>query len=159
MALEITAARPDPALLDLPWRVPLEDWPEELLAALPRGISRHVVRFVRLSGRVLAFKEIKADIARREYEMLRNLNRLRMPCVEPFGVVSGRIGTDGEPLDAVLITRHLQFSLPYRALYSQSLRTGHRQPPHRRARRPPRPPPPLRVLVGRRLAVEHPVPP
>ncbi|MFQ6171510.1 DUF4032 domain-containing protein [Oryzobacter sp. R7] len=124
MALEITAARPDPALLDLPWRVPLEEWPEELLAALPRGISRHVVRFVRLSGRVLAFKEIKADIARREYEMLRNLNRLGMPCVEPFGVVSGRVDTDGEPLDAVLITRHLQFSLPYRALYSQALRKG-----------------------------------
>jgi hypothetical protein len=50
MALEITAARPDPALLDLPWRIPLEEWPEDLLAALPRGISRHVVRFVRLSG-------------------------------------------------------------------------------------------------------------
>ncbi len=77
MALEITAARADPALLDLPWRVPLEDWPEDLLAALPRGISRHVVRFVRLSGRVLAVKEIKADLAQREYELLRSLNRLR----------------------------------------------------------------------------------
>ncbi|MEO5610634.1 MAG: DUF4032 domain-containing protein, partial [Ornithinibacter sp.] len=49
MALQITAARHDPALLDLPWRIPLEEWPEEILAALPRGISRHVVRFVRLS--------------------------------------------------------------------------------------------------------------
>ena len=124
MALEITAARPDPALLDLPWRIPLEEWPEDLLAALPRGISRHVVRFVRLSGRVLAVKEIKADLARREYELLRSLNRLHMPCVEPFAVVSGRIGLDGEPLDACLITRHLQFSLPYRALYSQNLRKG-----------------------------------
>ena len=124
MALEITAARPDPALLDLPWRVPLEEWPEDILAALPRGISRHVVRFVRLSGRVLAVKEIRADIARHEYDLLRSLNRLHMPCVEPFAVVSGRIGLDGEPLDACLITRHLQFSLPYRALYSQNLRKG-----------------------------------
>ncbi|QKE82692.1 DUF4032 domain-containing protein [Arthrobacter sp. NEB 688] len=124
MALELTAARPDPALLDLPWRIPLEEWPEEILAALPRGISRHVVRFVRLSGRVLAIKEIKDDIARREYEMLRNLRRLHMPSVEPFAVVSGRIGLDGEPLDACLVTRHLQYSLPYRALYSQSLRKG-----------------------------------
>ncbi|HET9020412.1 MAG TPA: DUF4032 domain-containing protein [Ornithinibacter sp.] len=124
MALEITAARPDPNLLDLPWQVPLEEWPEELLAALPRGISRHVVRFVRLSGRVLAVKEIKADLARREYELLRNLNRLHMPCVEPFAVVSGRVARDGTPLDACLITRHLQFSLPYRALYSQTLRKG-----------------------------------
>ena len=124
MALELTAARPDPALLDLPWRIPLEEWPEDILAALPRGISRHVVRFVRLSGRVLAVKEIKDDIARREYEMLRNLRRLDLPAVEPFAVVSGRVGTDGEPLDACLVTRHLQFSLPYRALYSQSLRKG-----------------------------------
>ncbi|PKW26623.1 DUF4032 domain-containing protein [Phycicoccus duodecadis] len=124
MALELTAARPDPALLDLPWRVPLEEWPEDILAALPRGISRHVVRFVRLSGRVLAIKEIKDDIARREYEMLRNLGRLHLPAVEPFAVVSGRVDRDGEPLDACLVTRHLQFSLPYRALYSQSLRKG-----------------------------------
>ena len=124
MALEITAARPDPALLDLPWRIPLEEWPEDLLAALPRGISRHVVRFVRLSGRVLAVKEIKADIAQREYEMLRNLGRMDMPCVEPFAVVSGRVAEDGTELDACLITVHLQFSLPYRALYSQSLRKG-----------------------------------
>jgi hypothetical protein len=124
MALELTAARADPALLDLPWRIPLEEWPEDILAALPRGISRHVVRFVRLSGRVLAVKEIKDDIARREYEMLRNLGRLHLPAVEPFAVVSGRIGLDGEPLDACLVTRHLQFSLPYRALYSQSLRKG-----------------------------------
>ncbi len=124
MALELTSARHDPALLDLPWRLPLEEWPEELLAALPRGISRHVVRFVRLSGRVLAIKEIKDDIARREYEMLRNLGRLHMPAVEPFAVVSGRVDADGEPLDACLVTRHLQYSLPYRALYSQSLRKG-----------------------------------
>ena len=32
--------------------VPLEEWPAERLAALPRGISRHVVRFVRLGGQV-----------------------------------------------------------------------------------------------------------
>ncbi|MBD3782940.1 MAG: DUF4032 domain-containing protein [Micrococcales bacterium] len=120
----ITAARPEPALMDLPWEVPLEEWPEDILAALPRGISRHVVRFVRLRGRVLAIKEIKDDIARREYEMLRNLGRLHLPAVEPFAVVSGRVSRDGEPLDACLVTRHLQFSLPYRALYSQSLRKG-----------------------------------
>ncbi|GAA1884857.1 DUF4032 domain-containing protein [Lapillicoccus jejuensis] len=122
MALDFTTARPAPALLDLPWSVPLEDWPSEVLAALPRGISRHVVRFVRFQGRVIAIKEIKAELARREYEMLRNLGRLEVPSVEPFGVVTGRIGADGEPLDACLITRHLQYSLPYRALYSQTLR-------------------------------------
>ena len=122
MPLEISAARPDPALLDLPWDVPLEEWPEDRLAALPRGISRHVVRFVRLSGGVIAVKEIKADIARREYQMLRQLGRLDQPCVEPLGVVTGRADAQGQPLDACLLTPHLQFSLPYRAVFSQHLR-------------------------------------
>ena len=122
MALEITSARPDPALLDLPWSVPLEDWPDEHLAALPRGISRHVVRFVKVSGKVIAVKEIKADLAVREYNMLRFLKKIGQPCVQPFGVVSGRTTADGQELDACLLTRHLHFSLPYRALFSHSLR-------------------------------------
>ncbi|MDN5796426.1 MAG: DUF4032 domain-containing protein [Intrasporangium sp.] len=122
MTLQITTARPTPELLDLPWRLPLEEWPESTLAALPRGISRHVVRFVRQGRRVLAVKEIKADIADREYAMLRSLRRLEVPGVQPIGVVHGREATDGTPLDACLLTLHLQFSLPYRALFSQSLR-------------------------------------
>ncbi len=122
MVLNITSARPDQGLFDLPWSLPLQQWPEDTLAALPRGISRHVVRFVRLAGRVIAVKEIKADIAAREYAMLRALGRLGLPCVEPFGIVSGRAEPDGTPLDAALVTQHLQFSLPYRALYSQTLR-------------------------------------
>jgi hypothetical protein len=122
VALEITAVRPDPALLDLPWSTPLEQWPENLLAALPRGISRHIVRFVKVSGRVIAVKEIKDDLARREYNMLRLLQKLDQPCVVPFGVISGRTTPDGQELDACLLTRHLQFSLPYRALFSQTLR-------------------------------------
>ena len=82
------------------------------------------MRFVKLSGRVVAIKEIKTDIARREYEMLRNLRRLDLPGVQPFAVISGRTTPDGEPLDGCLVTRHLQYSLPYRALYSQALRKG-----------------------------------
>ena len=122
MALDFTAISPDPALLDLPWQIPLEDWPEEHLAALPRGISRHVVRFVRMSGHVIAVKEITEHLARREFATLRNLRRLGMPTVEPLAVVSGRTDRAGEPLDACLITRHLKFSLPYRAVFSQRLR-------------------------------------
>ena len=64
-ALSITAVTPDSALFDLPWQLPLAEWPEEVILALPRGISRHVVRFVKLSGRVLAVKEIASYAARR----------------------------------------------------------------------------------------------
>ncbi len=121
-SLQITSTTAEAGLLDLPWELPLETWPEERIAALPRGISRHVVRFVRISGKVYAIKEITESIARREYQMLRNLRRLAVPSVEPTAVVSGRRDVDGEPLESALITRHLQFSLPYRALFSQTLR-------------------------------------
>src|SRR5665811_1164823 len=120
-SLQITATAPDPAILDLPWHIPLEDWPAENLAALPRGISRHVVRFVKLSGRVIALKEIGESVAYREYELLRALSRIGVPSVEPVGVITGRQDSNGERLEAVLVTEHLQFSLPYRALFSQSL--------------------------------------
>ncbi len=120
--LQITASSPDPALLDLPWEIPLEEWPAERLAALPRGISRHIVRFVRMSGGVIAIKEIGESVAYREYELLRQLSRLDVPSVVPVGVITGRRSPEGEPLEAVLITKHLQFSLPYRSLFSQSLR-------------------------------------
>jgi hypothetical protein len=119
--LQITASAPDPALLDLPWDVPLEQWPDSVLAALPRGISRHIVRFVRLSGRVIAIKEIGESVAYREYELLRQLSRMSVPSVVPVGVITGRTDAHGERLEAVLITEHLQFSLPYRALFSQNL--------------------------------------
>jgi hypothetical protein len=120
-SLNITAAMVDPALLDLPWDLPLEDWPESTIAALPKGISRHLVRFVNMSGYVIAVKETSEDLARREYEMLRTLQR-EVPCVEPVAVISNRTDENGQPLDAVLVTRHLKFSLPYRALFSQALR-------------------------------------
>jgi hypothetical protein len=121
-ALSITSAVPDPALLDLPWDVPLELWPPEHIAALPKGISRHLVRFVHLGGAVIAVKETSAELARREYDLLRTLQRLDLPCVEPVAVISGRAAADGEALESALVTRHLRFSLPYRALYSQTLR-------------------------------------
>ncbi|MCU1551797.1 MAG: hypothetical protein JWR36_2357 [Glaciihabitans sp.] len=121
-SLNITSAIVDPALLDLPWNLPLEAWPDDSIATLPKGISRHLVRFAHLGGYIIAIKETSAEFARREYEMLRTLQRLEIPCVEPVAVITNRTDGEGNPLDSVLITRHLKFSLPYRALYSQGLR-------------------------------------
>lgn len=120
-SLEITAAQLDPALLDLPWDIPLSQWPERYIAALPRGLSRHVVRFVHLSDRVIAVKEIGETVAHKEYELLRDLHRISAPSVVPTAVITGRKDTAGEELNAVLVTEHLQFSLPYRALFSQHM--------------------------------------
>ncbi len=121
-SLNITAATVDPALLDLPWDLPLESWPNDAIASLPKGISRHLVRFAYLSGYVVAVKETTTEMARGEYDMLRNLQRLDIPCVDPVAVITGRAEDSGTPLPSVLVTRHLKFSLPYRALFSQTLR-------------------------------------
>lgn len=112
----------EPELAFLPWDIPLEQWPEDLVVALPRGISRHIVRFVRLNGIVYAIKEAELELVEREYHLLGELQRRAVPCVEPVGTVSGRIDVHGEVLACALITKHLSFSLPYRALFSSSLR-------------------------------------
>ncbi|HEV2797962.1 MAG TPA: lipopolysaccharide kinase InaA family protein, partial [Nocardioides sp.] len=125
MAMRIVANRPDPAILGLPWHLPLEEWPDDVVVPLPRGLSRHIVRIVRLGGRVYAIKETQDDIAFREYRMLRDLQRIGMPAVVPQGVVTGREDAAGEELPAALITRHLRFSLPYRSLFSRGMTAQH----------------------------------
>ena len=117
--VSINTAFPDPALLELPWELPLDNWPAEVLAAYPRGLSRHVVRFARVGGRVVAVKETTAHYARREYGLLRSLQRMGAPSVVPDSVVTDRISEDGEQLPAALVTDHLSFSLPYRAIFEQ----------------------------------------
>ncbi len=115
------AAKPDADLLRLPWHTPLAEWPTEHLVALPRGISRHVVRFIQVADDIVAAKEILEQVAVDEYRLLTELRKLGVPCVEPLGVVLGRTGDDG-PLDPVLLTKHLPFSLPYRALFYRGIK-------------------------------------
>jgi hypothetical protein len=120
MALRIVANRPDPAIVRLPWQTCLEEW-TEYVVPLPRGLSRHVVRIVRLGQRVYAVKETTEELAFREYRLLRDLQRIGLPSVIPQGVVTGRVDGDGEALPAALLTQHLQFSLPYRSLFQHGL--------------------------------------
>src|ERR1019366_10726448 len=108
-----------PDFLDLPWDLPLVRWRHDRLVDVPRGISRHVVRFVRYGEAIYALKELPHRLAEREYRLLAELDRLFIPVVEVAALVTGRqVGSrraaDGDELEAVLITRHLDFSLPYR---------------------------------------------
>lgn len=121
MALRIVATTPSSGLLSLPWARPLEQWGDDVVVPLPRGLSRHVVRIVRLGQAVYAVKETREEIAFREYRLLRDLRRLRLPTVEPVGVVAGRETDSGETIEPILITRHLQYSLPYRSLFSHGM--------------------------------------
>lgn len=98
-----------PDFLDLPWDTPLAEWRHERLVPMAHGISRHVVRFVRYDRRVYAVKETEAAAAEAEHKALRLLADFRLPVVEPVGLVHGGLG-DGR---AALITRYLDFSLPY----------------------------------------------
>ncbi len=102
-------------LLTLPWRVPLAEWHDERLVEIrQRGLSRHVVRFAAENGCVYALKELDERLARKEYRLLRRLHEVSVPAVEATGVVVDR--ADG--LDAVLVTRFLDYSSSYRALFA-----------------------------------------
>jgi tRNA A-37 threonylcarbamoyl transferase component Bud32 len=111
---QLVARTGHPSFLDLPWDAPLEEWESPRLVNLIRGISRHVVRFVEYDGVLYALKELPERPARREWTLLRRLEGQGLPVVEAVGIVTGR----SDDLDAILITRHLEYSLPYRALFS-----------------------------------------
>lgn len=114
------ALRPGyPDFLDLPWDLPLPDWPGHCprLEELPRGLSRHPLQFVNYDGKVYALKELPAGLAEKEYELLMRMEELRLPAVIPVGhietqTLQGRY--------SVLITRYLDRSLPYRSLFMSS---------------------------------------
>jgi tRNA A-37 threonylcarbamoyl transferase component Bud32 len=115
MSFQLVAKAGQPDFLDLPWDKPLEDWESDRLVEVVRGIGRHIVRFVDYDGALYALKELPRRLAFREYRLLRELADESIPVVEAIGVVTGRGIEDAE---AVLITRHLDFSLPYRALFT-----------------------------------------
>jgi hypothetical protein len=116
--VQFVPSREPPDLLDLPWSIPLAEWDHPRLVRMVRGAARHVVRFVSDGERIFALKETAEADARHEYAMLRQIAEERLPAVEAVGVVMGRTTADGTPLDAVLITRYLDYSLPYDYLFS-----------------------------------------
>ncbi|MFL5928517.1 MAG: DUF4032 domain-containing protein [Gaiellaceae bacterium] len=111
---QLVARTGHPSFLDLPWDEPLAEWQTRRLVNVIRGISRHVVRFVEYDGALYALKELPERPARREWRLLRGLENQGLPVVETAGIVTNR----ADDLDAVLITRHLEYSLPYRALFA-----------------------------------------
>jgi Domain of unknown function (DUF4032)/Lipopolysaccharide kinase (Kdo/WaaP) family len=117
--LQLVARTGHPDFLDLPWAEPLAEWRSERLVEVVRGIHRHVVRFVEYEGprgpRLYALKELPGTLARHEYVLLRRLAEEGAPVVDAVGVASER----GGDLDPVLITRHLDYSLPFRTLFAR----------------------------------------
>ena len=121
--LKITGVGDDIAsIVNLPWEIPLEEWPEDPSLAAQRGISRHIVRLVRATSdpesEIYAVKETVPEFAHREYEALRELDLRGAPSVSQIAVVDGRTDHQGNELPCAIVTRFLPYSLPYRVLLS-----------------------------------------
>jgi hypothetical protein len=117
MSYRIIARTGHPDFLALPWEEPLEEWESTRFVEAARGIHRHVVKFVDYDGALYALKELPPRLAEREYRLLRALAEVGLPAVEAVGVVSDRSGSE----EAVLITRYLEYSLPYRLVMQRTV--------------------------------------
>lgn len=114
LSLQVRPGHPD--FLDLPWDRPLERWGDacDRIVEVQRGISRHPVLFVQYGGVLYAVKELPPRVGEREYGALRWLEDQELPAVVAAG--HARVRTAGGA-GSVLITRFLESSLPYRALF------------------------------------------
>ena len=117
MGISITTRPGFPDFSNLPWTHPLSEWHQvySQIEKLPQGASRHPVLFVNLSGAIFALKEMPVGTAEREYQSLIKIEELRPPAVTPVGFVQSDINTDRR---SFLITRYLDFSIPFRNLFT-----------------------------------------
>ena len=106
--VEVLTRPGHPDFLDLPWHLPLAEWEHERLVRVAHGVSRHIVRFVRYDNRIYALKETDRQRAEAEHRTLRQLRDDGLPVVESVGHIRRRDAEAG-----VLVTRYLDFSLPY----------------------------------------------
>jgi len=110
-----------PAGLNLPWATPLDQWPDESCTDIERGLHRNPVRFVAHQGAIYAIKELLEHVANREYAMLRSLQELNLPVVEPVGLVTDRPAPGGGEKRGLVVTRFLQHSMPFRHVISRGV--------------------------------------
>jgi hypothetical protein len=118
-----------PSFNDLPWNLPLQAWPGNCsrLEEAQRGLSRHPVVFVNYSGVLFALKELPFGLAPVEYKLLSQIEELRLPSVTPVGYIQLEPTGHKPNPTSVLITRYLEFSIPYRSLFIRSGLDRYRQ--------------------------------
>ncbi len=112
MRLQVTNPDEHEHLIEFPFDQRLADWD---LPNLHRvlGIHRHEVKLIEFDRVSYVIKELPDRLVLREYELLREVDDLGLPTVDAVAAVTQRETTDG---DGLLITRHLDYSLPYRSL-------------------------------------------
>ena len=113
-SLSVRADHPD--FLDLDWESSITEWNHPRMMDLPKGISRHEVRFVGYDEGIYAIKELPRRPANSEWENLRWLEAVGGPAVIGAGYVV-REGVDpSEEWSTAVITRYLDHSFSYREL-------------------------------------------
>ena len=95
-----------------PLQTPLAEWTIDGLHGV-LGLHRHEVRLVERAHASYVVKELPGLAAWREWTMLRILAEERVPTVEAVAVITDRADGNG-----LIVTRHLDYSLPYRTLLS-----------------------------------------
>ena len=98
------------AIVALPYRIPLAEWDMDNVQQV-LGLHRHVVKLLEYEHVSYVVKELPDDLALREYRLLRELGEHDLPTAEVVAAVTGRPSGEG-----LIITRHLDYSLPYRSL-------------------------------------------
>jgi hypothetical protein len=83
MTLRITGFGEEIAAISgLPWNQPLEQWPEDPALAEKRGISRHIVRLIRVNdepdSEIYAVKETVSEFANREFADCKHLASIQL---------------------------------------------------------------------------------
>jgi hypothetical protein len=113
MRLQIAKPGEHVSLVEWPFDQPLDDWTIPGLHEVS-GLHRHVVRLVESGDMTYVVKEIPDNLAEREWRLLRELADAGLPTADVIGVVTERDGG----MDGLLITRNIDYSLPYRVLLS-----------------------------------------
>lgn len=113
MRLQLANPSDHPLISGLPFTERLSDW------TLPRmhgvlGLHRHVVRLIELDDVSYVIKELPNHLVEREYRLLHELDDDGLPTAEVVAALTGK----PDNVDGMLITRHLDYAIPYRTLLS-----------------------------------------
>ena len=115
--LQLASPAEHPDLGLLPFGTDLAEWSLPSVHEVS-GLHRHVVRLVELGEghrrRSYVVKELPDHLVLREYRLLRSLDDDELPTVDVVAAVTERTSER----DGLLVTRHLDYSLPYRSLLS-----------------------------------------
>jgi hypothetical protein len=115
LQLASPAEHPDIGLL--PFGTDLTNWSLPSIHEVS-GLHRHVVRLVELGEgqrrSSYVVKELPDHLVLREYRLLRGLDEDGLPTIDVVAAVTERTSER----EGLLITRHLDYSLPYRSLLS-----------------------------------------